>query len=162
MLGRVRGLFAAGDSRVGGAPFADAGLDAAVVAKVEGRRRGAVAAGLPTEGWYRVSVPNTVVAALVEAKVYPDPYFGMNLRAIPGTTYPIGERFTLLPMPEDSPFRPAWWYRNGVRRAGVARRPQLLAALRRHQLPREHLAERHAHRRRQARWPAPSAATSST
>src|SRR5436309_14015212 len=35
----------------------------------------------------------------------------MNLRSIPGTTYPIGERLTLLPTPADSPFRPAWWYR---------------------------------------------------
>ena len=58
-----------------------------------------------------VTVPNTVVGALVENGTYPDPYFGMNLRKIPGTSYPIGERFTLLPMPADSPFKPAWWYR---------------------------------------------------
>jgi len=64
------------------------------------------------DGWHRIRVPNTVVGALVENGVYPDPYFGMNLRGIPGTTYPIGERFTLLPMPDDSPFRPSWWYRN--------------------------------------------------
>jgi exo-1,4-beta-D-glucosaminidase len=67
--------------------------------------------GLDTAGWHGVRVPNTVVGALVESGVYPDPYFGMNLRDIPGTTYPIGERFTLLPMPDDSPFRPSWWYR---------------------------------------------------
>jgi len=68
--------------------------------------------GLSGSGWYRVRVPNTVVGALVESGVYRDPYFGMNLRDIPGTTYPVGERFTLLPMPESSPFRPSWWYRN--------------------------------------------------
>jgi exo-1,4-beta-D-glucosaminidase len=34
----------------------------------------------------------------------------MNLRSIPGTTCPIGQRFTLLPTPEDSPFRRSWWY----------------------------------------------------
>ena len=68
-------------------------------------------AGADTRGWHSVTVPNTVVGALVEAGVYADPYFGMNLRSIPGTTYPIGERFTLLPTPEDSPFKPAWWYR---------------------------------------------------
>lgn len=33
----------------------------------------------------------------------------MNLRDIPGTTYPVGDRFTLLPMPDRSPFRPSWW-----------------------------------------------------
>jgi len=67
--------------------------------------------GYKADGWYKVRVPNTVVGALVENGTYPDPYFGMNLRSIPGTTYPIGERFTLLPMPADSPFKPSWWYR---------------------------------------------------
>ena len=67
--------------------------------------------GLDTAGWHRIRVPNTVIGALVENGVYEDPYFAMNLRDIPGTTYPIGERFTLLPMPEDSPFHPSWWYR---------------------------------------------------
>jgi exo-1,4-beta-D-glucosaminidase len=64
-----------------------------------------------TASWHRVTVPNTIVGALVENGHYRDPYFGMNLRKIPGTTYPIGERFTLLPMPADSPFKPSWWYR---------------------------------------------------
>lgn len=67
--------------------------------------------GVDVRSWHAVTVPNTVVGALVEAGVYKDPYFGMNLRAIPGTTYPIGERFTLLPTPAESPFKPAWWYR---------------------------------------------------
>ncbi len=67
--------------------------------------------GFRTEGWHTVNVPNTVVGALVESGDLPDPYFGMNLRKIPGTTYPIGERFTLLPTPADSPFKPSWWYR---------------------------------------------------
>jgi exo-1,4-beta-D-glucosaminidase len=67
--------------------------------------------GFTTDGWHSIRVPNTVVGALVENGTYPDPYFGMNLRKIPGTTYPIGQRFTLLPMPADSPFKPSWWYR---------------------------------------------------
>ncbi len=67
--------------------------------------------GFRTDGWHSVKVPNTVVGALVESGHFPDPYFGMNLRTIPGTTYPIGERFTLLPTPPDSPFKPSWWYR---------------------------------------------------
>jgi exo-1,4-beta-D-glucosaminidase len=67
--------------------------------------------GYETRGWQPASVPGTVVGALVENGTYPDPYFGMNLRSIPGTTYPIGERFTLLPTPADSPFKPSWWYR---------------------------------------------------
>ncbi|HSD29717.1 MAG TPA: glycosyl hydrolase family 2, partial [Vicinamibacteria bacterium] len=67
--------------------------------------------GYDTAGWYAATVPNTVVGALVENGTYPDPYFGMNLRSIPGTTYPIGARFTLLPTPADSPFKRSWWYR---------------------------------------------------
>ncbi|MGH9502761.1 MAG: glycoside hydrolase family 2 protein [Terriglobales bacterium] len=62
-------------------------------------------------GWYEVSVPTTVVAALVKHKVYPDPFFGMNLRTFPGVTYPIGANFSNIPMQPDSPFIIPWWYR---------------------------------------------------
>lgn len=67
--------------------------------------------GSATAEWYRAKVPATILDALVQNQVYPDPYFGMNLRAIPGTSYPIGEMFAKLPMPDDSPFRDPWWYR---------------------------------------------------
>ena len=43
-------------------------------------------AGFATQGWYPATLPSTVLSALVEDKVYPDPYTGMNLRSIPGTT----------------------------------------------------------------------------
>jgi exo-1,4-beta-D-glucosaminidase len=68
-------------------------------------------AGFPTNGWYPAVAPSTVMSALVEDKVYPDPYTGMNLRSIPGTTYPIFEDFSIIPMPPTSPFRQSWWYR---------------------------------------------------
>ncbi|HZE27406.1 MAG TPA: glycoside hydrolase family 2 protein [Terriglobales bacterium] len=61
--------------------------------------------------WYTVSVPTTVVSALVKHKVLPDPFFGMNLRQFPGVTYPIGANFSNLPMQPDSPYAPSWWYR---------------------------------------------------
>jgi exo-1,4-beta-D-glucosaminidase len=61
--------------------------------------------------WYAVSVPTTVVAALVKHKVYPDPFFGTNLRTFPGVTYPIGANFSGIPMRPDSPFIVPWWYR---------------------------------------------------
>src|SRR5215469_18184322 len=61
--------------------------------------------------WLQTTVPNTVLAAQTAAKVFPDPYFGMNLRNIPGTSYPIGQNFANLPMPEDSPYHCGWWYR---------------------------------------------------
>jgi exo-1,4-beta-D-glucosaminidase len=61
--------------------------------------------------WYPATVPSTVVATLVQNKVYPDPYFGMNLRSLPGCTYPIGTIFSNREMPHDSPYRSSWWYR---------------------------------------------------
>ncbi len=62
-------------------------------------------------GWYPATLPSTVLHALVESQVYPDPYFGMNLRSIAGTSYPVSFNFSNLQMPPDSPFRHSWWYR---------------------------------------------------
>ncbi|HZQ96873.1 MAG TPA: glycosyl hydrolase family 2 [Candidatus Sulfotelmatobacter sp.] len=71
--------------------------------------------GFPTSGWYPATLPATVLSALVEDKVYPSPYVGMNLRSIPGTTYPIFEDFSNIMMPPASPFRHSWWYRTEFR-----------------------------------------------
>jgi exo-1,4-beta-D-glucosaminidase len=68
-------------------------------------------AGFQPRQWYPVSVPSTVVSALVKQKVLPDPMFGMNLRQFPGVGYPIGANFSNLPMPPDSPHLVSWWYR---------------------------------------------------
>jgi exo-1,4-beta-D-glucosaminidase len=76
-------------------------------------------AGFSTAGWFPARVPGTVVSNLIRDKIYPNPYFGMNLRAFPGETYPIGGNFSNLPMPPDSPFRHPWWYRTQFRLAAV-------------------------------------------
>jgi exo-1,4-beta-D-glucosaminidase len=68
-------------------------------------------AGYQPQQWYGATMPSTVLAALVADRVYADPYFGMNLRSIPGTTYTIGTTFSSIPMPPGSPFRSSWWYR---------------------------------------------------
>ena len=65
--------------------------------------------------WYPARVPSTVAGTLVDNKEYSDPFVGMNLRLMPGCSYPIGANFSLLPMPEDSPFRVSWWYRTEFR-----------------------------------------------
>jgi len=65
--------------------------------------------GYKPEGWHPVTVPTTVLAALVENGVYPDPYYGLNLKSIPG--YKEGR---WLAMPKDSPFYVPWWYRTEV------------------------------------------------
>ncbi|HEY8151081.1 MAG TPA: sugar-binding domain-containing protein, partial [Vicinamibacteria bacterium] len=67
--------------------------------------------GFAAEGWYAITVPNTVVGALVENGTYPEPFFGMNLRSLPGMTYPVAKNFSLLPMSPQSPFARSWWYR---------------------------------------------------
>ena len=67
--------------------------------------------GYNLQSWLATTVPHTVLGAQVDAKMFPDPFYGMNLRAIPGTTYPIGKLFAELPMPDDSPYKCSWWYR---------------------------------------------------
>src|SRR4051812_374871 len=64
----------------------------------------------PTD-WYAATVPSTVVGALVEGGVYKDPFFGMNLRTLPGMTYPIGANFVHTAMDPTSPYAVPWWYR---------------------------------------------------
>lgn len=67
--------------------------------------------GYQTDTWIATTVPTTVLAALVANHAYPDPNVGMNMRTIPGATYPIASNFSRIAMPQDSPFRPSWWFR---------------------------------------------------
>jgi len=53
-----------------------------------------------------------VLGAQVDAKLFPDPFYSKNLRAIPGMSYPEGKIFTNLPMDSDSPYKCPWWYRS--------------------------------------------------
>jgi exo-1,4-beta-D-glucosaminidase len=63
------------------------------------------------DGWYAATVPATVLAVQVAAGIYKNPYFGTNLRDLPGMTYPVGGIFARLPMSPDSPYHCGWWYR---------------------------------------------------
>jgi len=68
--------------------------------------------GFRTDNCYSATVPSTMLAALVDAQVFLDPYHGLNLRSLPGATNPIGsEDFMFRPMPPESPLRSSWWYR---------------------------------------------------
>ena len=67
--------------------------------------------GFSTSGWYPTSVPQTVFAVLVENGVYKNPYFGMNLRSVPGVEYAIGSEYANQDIPSDSPYAVPWWYR---------------------------------------------------
>jgi exo-1,4-beta-D-glucosaminidase len=69
--------------------------------------------------WIPATVPSTVLAAQLAAGVFArqfkDPFYAMNLRQIPGTDYPIGKIFAMLPMTDSSPYKCSWWYRTEFR-----------------------------------------------
>ena len=75
--------------------------------------------GFKPDGWLKTTVPSTVLAAQAAAGAVPDPYYGMNLRTIPGTTYQIGEIFANKPMDPNSPYHCGWWYRTEFTAATV-------------------------------------------
>jgi exo-1,4-beta-D-glucosaminidase len=80
-------------------------------AKVSATPEAVSSTGFDASKWYKTSAPNTVFAVLVENGVYKDPYFGMNLRSVPGVSYAIGSEFANQEMPADSPYAVPWWYR---------------------------------------------------
>jgi exo-1,4-beta-D-glucosaminidase len=80
-------------------------------AKVESKGEVISTTAFVPKGWHDVTVPATVVAALVKDKTLPDPFFGTNLRQFPGVTYPVGGNFSLIAMQPDSPYAVSWWYR---------------------------------------------------
>ena len=84
-------------------------LQSACVVKAEGAAISSE--GFAADTWIKTSVPSTVLAAQAAAKLVPDPYFGDNLRKLPGTDYPVGKNFADLPMAKDSPYACGWWYR---------------------------------------------------
>ena len=71
--------------------------------------------GYHPAGWYTATVPSTVVGALIENGTYREPFFGMNLRELPGTTIPIGANFTHTAMDPQGPYAVPWWYRTTFR-----------------------------------------------
>ena len=76
-------------------------------AKTDAKGAEISSADFSTADWYAVNVPTTVLAALVKNKVYNNPYYGLNLKSIPG--YREGR---WLAMKKNSPFYPVWWYRS--------------------------------------------------
>jgi exo-1,4-beta-D-glucosaminidase len=80
-------------------------------AKVETKGEVISTTAFVPKGWHDVTVPTTVVAALVKDKTLPDPFFATNLRQFPGVTYPVGGNFSLIAMQPDSPYAVSWWYR---------------------------------------------------
>ena len=65
--------------------------------------------------WFPVTVPSTVLTGLVQNKVYPDPYIGMNNMHIPDASdsfnnqYHLGQ-YSHIPN-EPNPWKKPYWYR---------------------------------------------------
>src|SRR5258705_13118702 len=68
--------------------------------------------GYAAAGRHKTTVPNTVVGTLVDDKTYPDPMVGTNLKSFPGMNYSSATFFANQDMPEVSPFKCSWWWRN--------------------------------------------------
>lgn len=68
-----------------------------------------------TDGWYDVTVPSTVLNALVRNGVYPDPRIGMNNFLIPDVSDEFNERHDLAKysyLPDGrNPWADPYWYR---------------------------------------------------
>ncbi|MCQ2142405.1 MAG: beta galactosidase jelly roll domain-containing protein, partial [Bacteroidales bacterium] len=74
-----------------------------------------VGRGLPeaTEGWYKTSIPATVLTALVRNGVYPNPYVGMNNMQIPDSDDEYNEDYDLLRfshIPGKNPWKDPYWF----------------------------------------------------
>src|ERR1039457_2069815 len=76
-------------------------------------------AGFAATGWYPTAVPATVSGVLAYAGVYPDPFFGTNLRDWPGMRRGLGGPGTPATpgapgapsTPSSNPFSVGWWFR---------------------------------------------------
>jgi exo-1,4-beta-D-glucosaminidase len=68
--------------------------------------------GFFTAAWHKTTIPNTVVGTLVDDKTYPDPMVGTNFKNLPGMNYSSATFFANQDMPEGSPFKCSWWWRN--------------------------------------------------
>jgi exo-1,4-beta-D-glucosaminidase len=79
--------------------------------KLQAEGNSIAAESFAARDWLKTAVPSTVLAAQVAVGTFPDPYYAMTLRQIPGADYPIGHIFANLPMAQDSPYRCGWWYR---------------------------------------------------
>ncbi len=53
------------------------------ISKVAGKPAEVSSPAFHPEGWYTATVPGTVLTTLVDNKVYPEPLYGENMRAIP-------------------------------------------------------------------------------
>ena len=68
-----------------------------------------------TAGWYRATVPGTVLSTLVDNNVYPDPLYGENMRSIPESLNKTSYWYrTTVNIPADYKGRHVWLHFGGI------------------------------------------------
>jgi exo-1,4-beta-D-glucosaminidase len=72
------------------------------------------------KGWTPAVVPGTVVGALVKSGTLADPMVGATMESFEGFKGGQDRLHTLMPLPDESPYRKPWWFRNVFR----CRRPR--------------------------------------
>jgi exo-1,4-beta-D-glucosaminidase len=92
-------------------------LQSSILAKENGDRISQ--ADFQTDGWYAASVPTTVLNALVQNAVYPDPYVGMNNMLIPDASDEFNREYGLAKFSHLSggrnPWAEPWWFRRAFK-----------------------------------------------
>jgi len=112
LLNTVLVSFAGGDDVVVDASNLNVGWKLQSSAKLSLSAKALSSMSLDMSDWYSVSLPTTVLGALVSKGVYPDPYFGMNMRSLPGgNDYGIGDNFSNSSMSSNNPFNRPWIFR---------------------------------------------------
>ena len=85
------------------------------VAKVGAPASTVAGPGYATAGWYKATVPGTVLTTLVDNKVYPEPLFGENMRAIPESLNQTSYWYrTTLTVPATYRGRRTWLHFGGI------------------------------------------------
>ena len=85
------------------------------VAKVSGDGAAVSGVGFKGEGWYKATVPGTVLTTLVDNGVYPEPLYGENMRAIPESLNKTSYWYrTVVRVPRENRGRRTWLHFGGV------------------------------------------------
>lgn len=71
--------------------------------------------GFQPQGWYAATVPGTVLTSLVNDRVYPEPLYGENNRAIPESLNKTSYWYrTVIAIPKDYKHRQVWLHFDGA------------------------------------------------
>lgn len=85
------------------------------LAKVAAAPAAISSANFKPTGWYKATVPGTVLTTLVDNKVYPEPLYGENMRAIPESLNKTGYWYrTTFEIPSSFKGRHVWIHFAGI------------------------------------------------